>query len=613
MDSENASNRGGRMGGGPHGGSDSVYAGPKASLGEFARLIAGTKPSKPLLALALALGAASTIGGLLVPMLTKGIVDGFSLSAIGAAQVLLIALAFLVQAGAGALSGFLLAKLGQGVVASLRERLWRKELSLPVARFDESGSGALVSRMTNDTAVVKGFITDNLAGFVNGIISVAGAMAFLLYLNWRMTLVILAALPIAVLAIMPLGRLMRKISRQTMDENARFTGILSRVLSEVRLVKSSNAEEREFGEGKAAIGRLLAFGVREGAVSALVSPLMSLVMMALLVLVIGYGGAQVASGALSSGSLVAFILYLIQVIMPVTMITMSVTQLQKARGATESILRLLEAPEERPEEGLALGAVDEAIRFRGVRFSYKAGEPVLKGLDFELEPGSVTAIVGPSGGGKTTIFSLLERFYEPDSGSILLGERPIGDYSLSSWRGKIGYVPQDSPLMAGTIRDNLVYGVSAEVAEDEARIRDAALMAYADEFIDKLPQGYDTDVGDRGVKLSGGQRQRIAIARALLRDPELLMLDEATSSLDSASEEWVQKALENLMRGRTTLVIAHRLSTVLDSDKILFIEKGELTGSGRHEELLATHELYRSFAARQLRMPLPAAPELAGR
>lgn len=594
---------GGGFGSGRPGSGDIDSSGPKASLGAFARFIGSAKPSIPALVLALTLGGASAVGGLLVPLFTKGLVNGFSLSSVGVGQVGLIALAFLVQAAAGALSGYLLAKVGQGVVASLRVQLWRKQLAFPVADFDKEGSGALVSRMTNDTAVVKAFITDNLAGLVTGAISIVGAVGFLIYLNWKMTLIILGAMPIAALVLVPIGRFMSRLSRKTMDENAAFTGILSRVLSEIRLVKSSNAEEREFQAGKSAIGRLQAFGVREGAAMAVVSPIMSLVLMSILVLVIGYGGSQVASGALTTGDLVAFILYTFQVIMPVAMISQAITQLQKARGATESIIRLLASPEERTSEGVTLERVEEAIRFENLSFSYEQGKAVLRDLSFDLEPGSVTAIVGPSGAGKTTIFSLLERFYEPDSGAILLGDRPIGDYSLLSWRGAIGYVSQDSPLMAGTIRDNLCYGVDSRLAKDASRIEAAARAAYADEFIRLLPNGYDTDVGDRGVKLSGGQRQRIAIARALLRDPAILMLDEATSSLDSSSEEWVQKALENLMRGRTTLVIAHRLSTVLDADRILFIEGGALTGQGTHEELLETHKLYRSFAERQLRMP----------
>jgi ATP-binding cassette subfamily B protein AbcA/BmrA len=544
-------------------------------------------------------------------MFTKSLVDGFSLSAVGAGKVAMIIAAFAVQAGTGALSGYLLARVGQGVVASLRERLWRKELALPVASFDEKGSGALVSRMTNDTAVVKGFITDNLSGLVSGAISIIGALGFLFYLNWKMTLIMLCALPLAGLALVPLGRMMSRVARRTMDENARFTGILSRVLSEIRLVKASNAEGKEFEAGSEAIGRLRAFGVREGALMSLVQPAMSLVMMALLVLVIGYGGSQVASGALTAGDLVAFILYLFQVIMPVAMISQAITQLQKARGATESIVALLGSEEERSREGLELERVAEPIRFESVEFAYESGKDVLKGISFELEPGSVTAIVGPSGGGKTTVFSLLERFYRPQGGGIYLGDRPIDDFSLESWRGAIGYVSQDSPLMEGSIRDNIVYGVPPAVAADEGRVRAAARAAYADDFIEALSEGYATGVGERGVKLSGGQRQRLAIARALLRDPVILMLDEATSSLDSGSEEQVQRALENLMRGRTTLVIAHRLSTVLDADRILFLESGEITGMGSHEELLESHELYRSFAERQLRLPSRVLTEAA--
>jgi ATP-binding cassette subfamily B protein AbcA/BmrA len=578
----------------------------KASFKELFGLVAATKPSPAALGVALGLSLAATLGGLLVPLLTKGVVNGLSaaslsaVSSLSVGKALLIGLAFLLQAGAGALSSYLLAKLGQGVVSSLRDRLWKKQLALKVSYFDASGSGPLLSRMTNDASVLRGFITDNLTALVSGSLSALGAACFLFYIDWKMSLVILAAVPVAFLVIVPLGRTMMKVARKTMDENANLTATLSRVLSEIRLVKASNAEEREYGQGKSAIDRLFGFGVKEGTISAITGPIVSLVMMALLVLIVGYGGARVASGALTAGDLVAFILYLIQIVMPVTMLANAVNQLQKARGATQSIIDLLKEPEE-PKGGKRLERADEAIRFEEISFSYKEGEPVLKALSFELEPGSVTAIVGPSGAGKTTLFSLLERFYEPDSGQILLGGRPIGEYSLPSWRARIGYVLQDSPLMAGTIRDNLVYG--CEIAPDGKEIERAARMAYADEFIAKLPQGYETEVGERGVKLSGGQRQRIAIARALLRDPDLLMLDEATSNLDSAAEEWVQEAMENLMRGRTTLVIAHRLSTVIDADRILFLDGGELTGSGSHEELLEGHSLYRSFAARQFRIP----------
>jgi ATP-binding cassette subfamily B protein AbcA/BmrA len=224
----------------------------------------------------------------------------------------------------------------------------------------------------------------------------------------------------------------------------------------------------------------------------------------------------------------------------------------------------------------------------------------LNGVSFTLEPGTVTAIVGPSGGGKTTIFSLLERFYEPQAGAVSWGVQSVNQLDLKSWRSLIGYVPQESPLLAGTIRDNIAYGLDGDVTDEE--LREAARAANAAEFIETLPDGYHTQVGERGVKLSGGQRQRLAIARALLRDPQILLLDEATASLDAVSEAAVQEALHRLMRGRTTIIIAHRLSTVVEADRILFLEGGEITGQGRHEELLATHELYRTFAVQQLRL-----------
>jgi ATP-binding cassette subfamily B protein AbcA/BmrA len=433
-------------------------------------------------------------------------------------------------------------------------------------------------------------------------------VSLLISLNARMALIMLVAMPLCLGVVVPLGRTMRKVAIGAMDENAKFTALLAQVLSEIRLVKASNAEEREYRKGLQSVERLFQYGLKEGRVQALLGPMMGLVLMGLMVLVIGYGGLLVSSGQLTAGSLVAFILYLVQAIMPVAQITNFFVQLQKARGATQSILTLLETPEEKPEEGAHIEAARLPIRFDRVSFSYLPGEPVSKELSFSLEPGTVTAIVGPSGAGKTTLFSLLERFYEPDSGTILIGAKPLQEFSLASWRRRIGYVPQDCPLMAGTIRENIAYGLERTPTHEE--LAEAARLAYADEFIRGLPKGYDTEVGERGVKLSGGQRQRIAIARALLRDPDILMLDEATSSLDSTSEHYVKLALENLMRGRTTLIIAHRLSTVMDADLILFVEKGQLTGRGTHSELLGSHELYRTFAERQLR-PRESAAALA--
>jgi ATP-binding cassette subfamily B protein AbcA/BmrA len=316
----------------------------------------------------------------------------------------------------------------------------------------------------------------------------------------------------------------------------------------------------------------------------------------------------VSSGALTAGDLVAFILYLFQIVIPMSQLSMFVTNLQKTRGATERIITTLEAAEEDLTAGREVTDPHQPITLEHVSFAYKAGEPVLDDVSFTIEPGRVTAIVGPSGSGKTTLFSLIERYYRPTGGTIRLGQDPIDAFSLHSWRSQIGYVSQESPIIAGTIRENICYGMEYEVSEEE--LRRAARMAYADHFIEEMPDQYDTQVGERGVKLSGGQRQRIAIARALLRNPRILMLDEATSSLDSKSEIEVQKALQNLMKGRTTLVIAHRLSTVMDADHIIFLEKGRITGRGTHEELFTTHAMYREFASQQLRIDQQTAAQI---
>ncbi|WP_238651233.1 ABC transporter ATP-binding protein [Paenibacillus piscarius] len=575
----------------------------RAGLKPFLKLLRDTKPSYVLLALALGLSIISTLVGLVIPMFTKNLVDGFSLASVSKLQIALIAGAFIAQTVAGGVSIYLLNAVGQRIVAGLRDRLWRKFLVLPVSYYNENRTGESVSRMTNDTGILKTLISEHLASLFTGIISIVGSISVLLYLNWKMTLVLFAVLPLSALILMPLGRQMYKISKGTQDETASFTAVLSGVLSEIRLVKASGAEQKEYEAGRQGIMNLLSFGLREGKVSALISPLVSFVFMMLLVVIIGYGGMQVSSGALTAGELVAFILYLIQIIMPLTQLTQFFTQLQKAKGASERMIETLAAEEEVYEGVLEATDEDSSIEVEDLSFGYKAGEKVLNQVSFTMLPGQVTAIVGPSGGGKTTLFSMLERFYEPLSGVIRLDGKPAPLFSLKSWRGRIGYVSQESPLLAGTIAENLAYGLEREVSKEE--LRRAAAMAYADGFIEALPDGYDTDVGERGVKLSGGQRQRIAIARALLRNPKILMLDEATSSLDSQSEAVVQKALGNLMQGRTTIVIAHRLATVVNADQIIFMEKGRITGRGTHEELLRDHELYREFAEQQLQMNTP--------
>ncbi len=567
---------------------------------DFIALIKQTNPSLWMMFFALFTSLITTAVGLMIPLFTKNLVDNFSVDSLSLSVVILLAVAFIGQAVASGLSIYLLNYVGQHVVAELRQRLWNKFVALPIPYYDAHRSGEMISRMTNDTAIVKDLITDHLTSFFTGIISMIGAVTILLFIDWQMTLIMLIAAPLTLAILFPLGRQMHKISKGLQDETATFTAHISQVLSEVRLVKASNAEESEVAKGGEGIQKLFRFGKREGKVQAFISPLVSFVMMSLLVVIIGYGGMRVASGGLSAGDLVAFILYMFQIIVPMAQFSMFFTQLQKAKGATERIIATLDEPEEAAYEGKDVQNVQKPIRFDNLSFAYEEGTPVLKNISFQADPGKVTAIVGPSGGGKTTLFSMIERFYLPDEGDILLGDESIYDFSLFAWRSEIGYVSQESPLVAGTIRDNITYGLEREIRDEE--IADALEMAYAAEFVDEFPDKLETEVGERGVKLSGGQRQRIGIARALLRNPKILMLDEATSSLDSKSEIAVQHALDNLMKGRTTFVIAHRLSTVIDAEKIVFIEEGEITGEGTHESLFETHDLYREFATEQLQI-----------
>lgn len=564
------------------------------------KLMKETNPPMVVFAIAVVMSIAKTLASLVVPLFTKNLVNGFSVASITPSQIAMLVGIFIVQALAGGLSIYMLNYVGQKVVAGIRDKLWRKLLKLPIEYYDANETGETISRMTNDTMIVKNLITEYSTSFFNGIISIIGSMMILLVLDWKMTMTMLAAIPLVLLVIVPLGRQIHKISKATQDETASFTAVLSQVLSEIRLVKASNAEHNEYEKGALGIFNLMTFGLKEAKIQALISPLMSLVMMGILVLVIGYGGMRVSSGALTAGDLVAFILYLIQVIMPMGQITAFFTQLQKTLGATERIMHTFEFEEEDHVTGKTVEGTQFPIILDDVTFGYETGEPILENINIMAESGEITAIVGPSGSGKTTLFSLIERFYKPQVGTIKLGNEDSTSMNLASWRRKIGYVSQESPLISGTIRENICYGLD-EAVSDEA-LNEAVKMAYADEFIKALPDQFETQVGERGIKLSGGQRQRLAIARALLRKPQILLLDEATSSLDSHSEVVVQKALNNLMHGRTTLVIAHRMSTIVDASKIIFIDKGRVTGCGTHEKLLATHALYRKFATQQLRL-----------
>ena len=567
----------------------------KPSAASFINLLKRVKWPVKIMIIALLLAIVETIASLVVPLITSQLVDSLTLASFNWKIIGFLLIMFVLQAISGGFSFYMLTYIGEKVVANMREQLWSKILTLPISYYDQHETGETMSRITQDTSTLKTLITQHFVQVISGVISIIGAVILLLIIDWKMTLILLVSVPVSVAIILPLGQMMHKIAIKTQKEMASFSGMLGRILTEIRLVKSYRAEEREIANGSVAIGRLFQFGLKEAKVQAFISPIMTLIMMALLVVILGYGGSRVANGALSAGQLVAIIFYLFQIILPFTKIATSFTAFQKAAGATERIQEIF-AMESEQASGKPVQEIT-ALTFENVSFQYNESRQILHELSFTAQAGTVTALVGPSGGGKTTIFSLIERFYAPTAGKIYVDAKDLQPLSLEQWRRIVGYVSQESPLLSGTILENITYGLTEIPSQDQ--VREAAHAANALQFIEELPDAFSTEVGERGIKLSGGQRQRIAIARALLYNPQVLLLDEATSNLDSASEILVQEALQHLMEGRTTFVIAHRLATIVHADQILFIEKGRITGQGTHEQLLQTHVLYREFSAGQ--------------
>ncbi len=565
---------------------------------DFLRLINSVNPKKTLFLLGMLLSLVTSAASLIVPQLTKGLVDSSTLSKIDSKMIVVLVLAFAVQLGFGTIGGFILRYVGETSVKTLREQLWEHLLKLPVGYFDDHKSGESSSRLVNDTSVIKDLITSQFPSFVTGAIQLVGSMIILFFMDWKMASLMFAAVPIFVLILLPIGKVMSRLGRKLQAATADFNADVSEKLSEVRLIKASNGEDFEKKTGGSFIDKIFKVGVKDAKVEAVLQPIMTTVMLILFVGILGYGAVRIQQGTLSSGSLVAFLLYLFNIITPIATFATFFSQVQKAMGSTERIQEMLATKPEVTATGKDVDVEGKTITAANVNFSYDADHQILHNVSFEAKPNTVIAFAGPSGGGKSTIFSLLERFYQPDNGGIFIVNQNINEIDLNSWRSQIGYVSQDSAVFAGTIRDNLQYGLDKTLTDDE--LWHGLSLAYADGFVKDFPDGLNTEIGERGVKLSGGQKQRIAIARAFLRDPKILMLDEATASLDSESEEKVQRALDQLMVGRTTLVIAHRLSTIVDADQIYFIENGAVTGHGTHKELMASHQLYAEYVNEQV-------------
>ncbi len=560
---------------------------------EFFVLVKSIIPSKVLLLIAIAFSAISSGAGLLIPIATQNIVDGVANSCLNIKVIIGIALLFIMNAIFSGAAIYLLTFLGQRTTENLRLMLWKKMIFLPISFYNEKQSGKLVSQMTNDTTQVKNVVTSHIITIISGGFSILGSFIALVLLDWKLTLLILICSAIMALVVRPFGNKMYKISKQNQEKNAQLTSAVSEILSEIRLVKCSNTEQKEIKHIANMVEDLADLGMKGGKMQAIMTPGLSLIGLLMVVSIVGYGGIRVSGGALTTGSLVAFILYVFQIITPMSELFSTITQLQVIKGASERIMSTLAEKEEDIFVGKKFEDEKMEMCFKNVSFSYDGCTNQLQNVSFSIPSNSFTAIVGPSGAGKTTLFSLIERYYKPKSGQIVVNGTEIEEYTIESWRKKIGYAAQDVPIIDATIKENIIYGVGGKI--DEQYLEKISDEVYVSEFIKKMPNKFNTYVGERGIKLSGGQRQRIGIARAVLRNPSLLLLDEATSSLDSVLEKKIQETLEKIMKKRTTIVIAHRLSTIKKADQIIFLDEGKVTGIGTHEQLIKEHSLYRQY------------------
>ncbi|EEK12021.1 ABC transporter ATP-binding protein [Staphylococcus hominis] len=552
-----------------------------------------------LIITAVIISSLGSLSGLLIPLFTGRLVDKFSTNNINWNIVVLFASIFIINALLSGLGIYLLSKIGEKMIYGIRSLLWEHMIKLKMPFFDKNESGQLMSRLTDDTKVINDFISQKLPQLLPAIITLIGSIIMLFIMDWQMTLLTFIAIPIFMGIMIPLGRRMQKISKHTQAEIANFSGLLGRVLTEMRLVKISNTEQKELNNAHYNLNEIYKLGLRQAKIVAIIQPISSVIMLLMIAIILGFGAIRIATGAITAGALIAMIFYVMQLSMPLMNLSTLVTDYKKAVGASQRIYEIMQEPVEPMEQLNPIANINienGALEFNNVEFKYDV-KTILDHISFRIPQGDISAFVGPSGSGKSTIFNLIERMYDIDNGDITYGNKSIYDIPITNWRSKIGYVMQSNSMMTGTIRDNILYGINRTVSDEE--LIKYAKLANCHDFIMQFDEGYDTLVGERGLKLSGGQRQRIDIARSFVKNPDILLLDEATANLDSESEQKIQEALEVLMKGRTTIVIAHRLSTIKKAGQIIFIDQGRVTGEGTHDELMKYHEKYHQFVTTQ--------------
>jgi ABC-type multidrug transport system fused ATPase/permease subunit len=492
---------------------------------------------------------------------------------------------------------------GENALADLRREVYNRMIQLPMEFFSKRRVGELSSRLSADLSQIQDAMTLMLAEVLRGLLTLVIGIGLIFYISPKLTLVMISVIPVIIVIAVVFGKKIRKLSREAQDQLADSNIVVQETLQGISNVKAFSNEWFEIGRYQNSLKKVVGLALRTGKVRGLFISFMLFSLFGTIVFVVWFGVGLMQAGELSFGDLTAFVIYTTFVGASMAGFADLYSQLQKTIGATQRVREIIREPVEDVmtvrvplEDKYTLSG---RVSFEGISFAYpsRADMQVLKDVYIKAEPGEQIALVGPSGAGKSTMVSMILQFYHPDSGRILFDGMESRTIPLSQLRQQMAFVPQDVMLFGGTIRENIAYG---NPDASEADIKEAARKANAHEFIESFPEGYQTIVGERGIKLSGGQRQRIAIARAILKDPVILILDEATSSLDSASESLVQEALENLMKNRTSFVIAHRLSTVRNADKIYVLDKGQIVESGTHQELMDNEEgLYKSLSKLQ--------------